>query len=262
MANYARRAIPKKKEPVKVKFYEHPLFLAIINIIPATVVGIMGINVQQNIANEQSLQNKISAQQQDSINKINQAEQRRFSKLQFDLAYRKSIADSIQGEVTASIGKNQLQISRQQLAIINNAKKAQILKSLRDFDRYLVRYDSLVNDIPFYRYLENNKLEATQKVLLLVESQLTNPIIQEDPAFYKAYFLEINKLKGVISTQDGSYDKSKLIRDPIIIRSVKIDDFINFYKFQRVYYQKLLFKYLNINSGYKILNQDNSINEW
>lgn len=183
---------------------------ALIGVIPATIVGIVTIYVQINLANKQvELSSQASKEQEkkDSIAAIRAS--KRYSsdsllatkdlelnKFQFELAQIKRKDDIALNARLEKINSTQLKISESQYSIQKKKTEAQAVNDLMRFGLAINKLGDLLPDKELTIEDFKGSDSWVKRVINVLESQLENPILQEDRDLFDEWVTEIGGLNS------------------------------------------------------------------
>ena len=250
------------------KWYEKPLFTTLANVLPATLVAIVAIFVQIYLANDQMTQSNAAERKdevKDSINEIKEnlkeIDRINLAKIQVELNTQKQRDDIIQGNTLSEINKNQLDISRAQLKIINDKNKIEILNNLSLFGVKLHEYGEVVNSKSFFmdysQSNSDNEIKSLNYVLSYLKNQSLNPILLENPKLLKDFYMEIYKTKAAIHMayiKKDSIGTYKIYDDYVFAKSMDHQEVRAFYLKQKEFFNDKQYKYLKISTGQKVID--------
>lgn len=181
---------------------------ALIGVIPATMVGIVTIWVQIDLATKQADLGKQASKEQetkDSLAAIRatkryhsdsllDSKDLELNRLQFELAQLKREDDIALNGRLERINKNQLMISESQYALQKKRVESQEINDLLRFNSAVTELDNLISDYGSSVEDFRGRDSWVRKVIKTLESQLDNPILQVDKALFEEWTSELGLL--------------------------------------------------------------------
>ncbi|UHG93419.1 hypothetical protein [Spirosoma oryzicola] len=246
---------------------------ALVGIIPATIVAIAAILVQVHYADKQIKINEVAARSQDikdSLNTVRAAEQYKndsllalqqlkLNQLQFELAAMKRKDDMEQGRILAEINGSQVDVLKAQLKFADNNNRVEVLKNLNQFGRNLKKYGDVVNSQKFYNSYTMNDTQPIRYILTYLQEQSNNPILFEDPDLLRGFYLNIYRFNSTLAftlSAKDSLQNDNIFDDYEHKARIEYHQIREFYVRQKEFYESMLYRYLKIRSGQKIIGYE------
>lgn len=177
------------------------------------------------------------------------------NKIQLDLAVAKRNDELKANKTTEQLTANQLKVAQTQLTIAERGYKSVAIENLLKLGNTVDKVGSLLED-SLDQFYHGQGMEATEKLLLLLRSEVDNPILLEDSSQLKQWYAMIDFLTLSLilhrNVRLGTYS-FKFNQSTTIEQTATRRDVINFFQIMIKFYDRELIKYIGIPSRYSIL---------